>query len=376
LAALAEAAAERGAEAAGADDAQLHPRDRIEGMGRSVNHASGGGNTNPFWLYTPSGMSPRARLVRGCADELLAIHWPILRLDFTEGYLTSIQILNASKIAIVTGGATGIGFETAAALASRGFAVVLASRDAGRTARAAARIGNARAVRLDLASQRSVRDAAAEIRATCDRLDLVINNAGVMEVPYARTEDGFELTFATNHLGHFALTGLLLDRLRATPGSRVVTVSSNAHRRAVPPFDETESERDYDPAGAYARSKLANLLFTYELQARLSAAGAGAIALAAHPGVVRTGLWRTSSALERALIRLPWLGHGARAGARPTLRAALDPAARGGDYFGPAGPLGHTGRPVRVESSPASHDAAARRRLWELSEALTGVAYP
>ena len=277
---------------------------------------------------------------------------------------------------MVTGGATGIGFEVSAALASRGFGVVLASRDTGRAGRAAARIGNACAVRLDLASQRSVRDAAAEIGATCDRLDLLINNAGVMEVPYARTEDGFELTFAINHLGHFTLTGLLLDRLLATPGSRVVTVSSNAHRRAVLQLEETRCERDYDAASAYAQSKLANLLFTYELQTRLSAVRAGTIALAAHPGVVRTGLWRTSSALERALIRLPWLGQSARAGARPILQAALDPAARGGDYFGPTGPFAHTGQPGRVESSPTSHDAAARRRLWELSEGLTGLTYP
>jgi NAD(P)-dependent dehydrogenase (short-subunit alcohol dehydrogenase family) len=229
-------------------------------------------------------------------------------------------------------------------------------------------------VRLDLASQASVRAAADEIRARCDRLDLLINNAGVMDVPHRRTEDGFELTLATNHLGHFALTGLLLERLLATPGSRVVTVSSDAHRRGAMRFDDLQSERGYDAAAAYAQSKLANLLFTYELHARLEAIGAGTIALAAHPGNARTGLWRSSSRLERALIRLPGFAQSAAGGARPILRAALDPAARGGDYFGPKGR--YTGRPVRVESSAASHDPTVRRRLWAVSEQLTGVRYP
>jgi NAD(P)-dependent dehydrogenase (short-subunit alcohol dehydrogenase family) len=284
--------------------------------------------------------------------------------------------MSGSQIAVVTGGSAGIGFETARALADRGIVVVLACRDAAKAERAAARIAGARVVHLDLASQRSVRSAAGEIRATCPRLDLLINNAGVMEVPYARTEDGFELTLATNHLGHFALTGLVLDLLLKTAGSRVVTLSSNAHKRAAMDFADLQSERRYDGGTVYARSKLANLLFTYELHARLDALDTSAIALGAHPGNARTGLWRTSAALERALLRLPWVAQGPRAGARPTLRAALDPTARGGEYYGPGGPFGLTGPPVRVASSAASHDAAAQRRLWELSEELTGVAYP
>jgi NAD(P)-dependent dehydrogenase (short-subunit alcohol dehydrogenase family) len=238
------------------------------------------------------------------------------------------------------------------------------------------RSASGRSVRLDLASLDSVRAAAEEIRSACRRLDLLINNAGVMDAPRRRTQDGFELTLATNHLGHFALTGLLLDLLLGTPGSRVVTVSSNAHRRGVMRFDDLQSERAYDPAAAYAQSKLANLLFTYELQARLEAIGAGTMALAAHPGNARTGLWRTSSALERALIRLPWLAQGAADAALPTLVAAADPSARGGEYYGPSGPFQFSGRPARVESSAASHDSAARRRLWEISERLTGVSYP
>jgi NAD(P)-dependent dehydrogenase (short-subunit alcohol dehydrogenase family) len=155
-----------------------------------------------------------------------------------------------------------------------------------------------------------------------------------------------------------------------------VTVSSNAHKQGTIALDDLQSERGYDASEAYAQSKLANLLFATELQARLDAIGADTISLAAHPGIVVTDLWRTSSALERAVIRLPWLGQRPRDGARPTLRAALDPAAKGGEYYGPAGRFGHTGRPVRVESSTASHDPEARRRLWELSERLTGVAYP
>jgi NAD(P)-dependent dehydrogenase (short-subunit alcohol dehydrogenase family) len=291
-------------------------------------------------------------------------------------YLSVIQILNANqiseqsgRIAVITGGGAGLGRETAKALAEKAATVVLAVRS--RPERSTARI-----VPLDLASLSSVRAGAEEIRSTCDRLDLLINNAGVMEVPYQRTDDGFELTFATNHLGHFALTGHLLELLLATPGSRVVTVSSNAHRRGVMHFDDLQFERGYDAAAAYAQSKLANLLFTYELQARLEAIGAGTIALAAHPGNARTGLWRTSSPLERALVRMPWLAQSAAAGAQATLLAAVDPSARGGEYYGPSGPFQYTGRPTRVESSARSHDPAAQRRLWEVSEQLTGVSYP
>jgi NAD(P)-dependent dehydrogenase (short-subunit alcohol dehydrogenase family) len=287
----------------------------------------------------------------------------------------------SGRIAVVTGGSAGIGLETAKALAARGAAVVIASRDAGKARHAAARIRDARVVQLDLASLSSVREAAEGIRSTCERLDLLINNAGVMQVPYQRTTDGYELTFATNHLGHFALTGLVLDLLLATPGSRVVTVSSNAHRRASARFAEFDSERSYDPSSAYAQSKLANLLFTYELQARLEAIGAETTALAAHPGNAATGLWRTSSRLERLLIspRLRavnfWLAQRPERAALPTLRAALDPSAPGGAYYGPSGPFQYTGRPERVESSADSHDATAGRRLWELSEQLTGVSY-
>jgi NAD(P)-dependent dehydrogenase (short-subunit alcohol dehydrogenase family) len=294
----------------------------------------------------------------------------------------------AGRTAVVTGASGGVGLQTARALAAGGASVILACRDLGKAERAADRIRadigpvSLRIVRLDLASLASVRSAASEIRAASPQLDLLINNAAVMAAPYERTADGFELTFATNHLGHFALTGLLLDALLATPGSRVVTVSSVGHVDGVIGFDDLQGEVRYRSAHAYYQSKLANLLFAYELDARLSAAGASTISLAAHPGIVRTELWRTSSLLERAVmsrrLRLisSWLAQDPPAGALPTLRAATDPAARGAEYYGPAGRKEYTGHPVLVESSTRSHDMAVAGRLWEVSQELTGVSYP
>jgi NAD(P)-dependent dehydrogenase (short-subunit alcohol dehydrogenase family) len=294
------------------------------------------------------------------------------------------------RTAVVTGASGGLGLETARVLAERGAEVVLACRDAAKAERAAELIragagrASVRIVRLDLASLASVREAADEILSSCPRLDLLINNAAVMAVPARQTsEDGFELTFAVNHLGHFALTGLVLDRLLATRGSRVVTVSSIGHRMGsgTMHFDNLQFTRDYDPWHSYWQSKLANLLFTYELQARLAAACAGTSALAAHPGNARTDLWRHTSRLDQTLYRpaLSWLtfwfAQSAQTGALATLRAAADPGARGGEYYGPPGRLQYTGHPVRVESSAASHDPDAQRRLWETSEQLTGVRF-
>jgi NAD(P)-dependent dehydrogenase (short-subunit alcohol dehydrogenase family) len=296
----------------------------------------------------------------------------------------------SSRTAVVTGANVGLGRETARVLASRGATVVLACRDVAKgeaaadwiAASSAAERGRLRVVRLDLASLASVGAAAAEIRECCPRLDLLINNAGVMAIPFARSEDGVELTFAINHLGHFALTGLLLERLLATPCSRVVTVSSVAHRRGRSDLDALDSEQGYEPGHAYDRSKLANLLFAYELQHRLHAAGTETISLAAHPGIARTDLWRTSSPLEKVLLspRLRlltfWLAQNAEAGVLPTVRAALDSYAEGGDYYGPAGWGQYTGRAARVDSSPSSHDRSAQRLLWQVSEQLSGVSYP
>lgn len=207
----------------------------------------------------------------------------------------------ASRVAVVTGANAGIGLRIATVLAERGATVVLACRDTKRAERAAEiiRAGHPAAsvavVRLDLASLVSVREAADEIRARYSGLALLINNAGVMEPPFTQTVDGFELTFATNHLGHFALTGLLLDQLRATSGSRVVTMSSMAHLDGVPDFDGPDGDQDYDAEAAYAQSKLANVMFSYELDRRLRSAGSLTMALAAHPGVALTALFHTRS---------------------------------------------------------------------------------
>jgi NAD(P)-dependent dehydrogenase (short-subunit alcohol dehydrogenase family) len=199
-----------------------------------------------------------------------------------------------ARTVVVTGANTGLGFETARALARRGATVVLACRDLDKATLAAARIGTGavRTLRLDLASLDSVREAAGELRSRYGRLDLLINNAGLMMPPYGRTADGFELQFGTNHLGHFALTGLVLDLLLAAPGSRIVMVSSMGHRMGVMDFEDLQFERGYNRIASYGRSKLANLLFTYELQRRLDEAGAGTIAVAAHPGTSRTELGR------------------------------------------------------------------------------------
>ena len=295
----------------------------------------------------------------------------------------------SGRIAVVTGANTGLGFETARELARRGASVVLACRDLAKAQAAAERIrdeiGSAtlQTIRLDLASLASVREASDQLRADHPAIDLLINNAGVMAVPtFQRSEDGHELTFATNHLGPFALTGRLLDPVLAAPDSRIVTVSSIGHRDGSMHFDDLNLERDYHPWQSYWQSKLANLLFTYELHARLQTASADTAAVAAHPGNARTELWRWTPKLTRTLYRPRlrsltfWFAQSAPMGALATLRAATDPNARSGDYYGPPGRLQYTGYPTRVDSSADSHDVEAQRRLWTISEQLTGVSYP
>ncbi|WP_127091131.1 SDR family NAD(P)-dependent oxidoreductase [Aquabacter cavernae] len=283
------------------------------------------------------------------------------------------------RVAIVTGGNIGLGFETARMLAAHGAKVVLAVRDVGKGKQAAARIAGDVAVQaLDLTSLNSIRSAAADLRAAYPRIDLLINNAGVMYTSKQTTSDGFELQFGTNHLGHFALTGLLIDRLLPVPGSRVVTVSSTGHRiQAAIHFDDLQWQRSYSRAGAYGQSKLANLMFTYELQRRLAPHGT-TIAVAAHPGVSNTELVRNLPAAFRGPIRwlAPLLTQKPEMGALPTLRAATDPAVLGGQYYGPGGWGEVRGYPKLVTSSSDSYDPAVQRRLWTLSEELTGVTFP
>jgi NAD(P)-dependent dehydrogenase (short-subunit alcohol dehydrogenase family) len=287
----------------------------------------------------------------------------------------------ARRTAVVTGANSGIGFETARVLAEHGATVIMACRDVARGEAAAARIagpGPVSVQRLDLGSLASVRAAASELHTRHRRLDLLINNAGLMMPPHGTTSDGFELQFGTNHLGHFALTGLLLDLLLPVAGSRVVTVSSNMHRAGRMNFADLQSARRYRRVAAYGQSKLANLLFSYELQRRLAAAGARTSALAAHPGTAITALTRYfPPAVDRAYHAMgqPIAQHAER-GALPTLRAATDPSARGGEYYGPDGWLEFKGYPHRVSSSARSHDEQAQHRLWQESERLTGVRYP
>ncbi|MBB1157336.1 oxidoreductase [Amycolatopsis dendrobii] len=278
--------------------------------------------------------------------------------------------LEKGRVAVVTGANTGIGFETARALAHRGARVVLACRDPEKAKDAARRIGReTQVVRLDLASLDSVREAADEVRGRHDRIDLLINNAGVTNAP-GRTADGFEMQFGVNHLGHFAWTALLLDRLLDVPGSRVVTVSSIAHR-----FGRIDPD-DLKAASGYPASKLANLLFAYELAKRLR--GTETVSLAAHPGGAATEIFRHSSAAFRganlAIARL--FGRTPAMGALPTLRAAADPAASNGEYYGPGGLFEIRGYPELVQSSARSHDADLQKRLWEASLRATGAGCP
>ncbi|ALI29074.1 putative oxidoreductase/Short-chain dehydrogenase [Mycolicibacterium fortuitum] len=288
----------------------------------------------------------------------------------------------SGRTAIVTGANTGLGLETAKALAAKGAHVVLAVRNLTKGEAAAewitrsVRDADLELQRLDLGSLASVREAADEIRTKHETIDLLINNAGVMTPPRKTTSDGFELQFGTNHLGHFTLTGLLLDRLLPAVGSRIVTVSSIGHRFAPGiRFEDLQWERRYNRLQAYGQSKLANLLFTYELQRRLI--GQHTTALAAHPGGSDTELARhLPGVVQRAVPLVRPLFQEAAMGALPTLRAATDPGALGGQYYGPDGLGQQKGHPKLVTSNERSYDIELQRRLWTVSEELTGVTFP
>ncbi len=284
------------------------------------------------------------------------------------------------KLAIVTGANSGIGFETALALAGRGAEVILACRSETRGEAARAKIAAAHPgatlhlMRLDLGDLDDVRRFAAQVSELHPRVDLLVNNAGVMVPPESTTKQGFELQFGVNHLGHFALTGLLLEALRAAPSARVVSVSSQAHRQGKMNFDDLDFHaRGYDRMAAYGQSKLANLLFTFEAARRFAKAGLTVMAAAAHPGWTRTNLqqhWGLADLLN------PLLGMPPAKGALPTLRAATDPGVNSGDYFGPRGIYQMWGYPKRVGCTRAARNEADAARLWEISELRTGVAYP
>ncbi len=304
----------------------------------------------------------------------------------SDGEWTTGDIPDQSgRVAIITGANTGLGYHAAAALAQAGAHVVLAVRNLEKGNLALARVvaaypdADVTLQELDLSSLTSVRAAANALRKRYPRIDLLINNAGVMWTPKQITADGFEMQFGTNHLGHFALTGLLLDNLLPVRGSRVVTVSSSGHRlRAAIHFDDLQWDRSYDRYAAYGQSKLANLLFTYELQHRLTEHHGSTIAVAAHPGASSTELGRSAPTWMKPLMAVVGavLFQGAAMGALPTLRAATDPDVEGGQYYGPDGLGELRGHPKLVSSSAQSHDEDLQHRLWTVSEELTGVTYP
>jgi NAD(P)-dependent dehydrogenase (short-subunit alcohol dehydrogenase family) len=292
----------------------------------------------------------------------------------------------SGKTIVITGANSGIGFEASRELARAGALVILASRSQAKAEGAIQKIrkeipsARLEFIRLDLASLGSVRQFAEEFKSKHDRLHILLNNAGIMLVPYGLTEDGFEKTVGTNHLGHFALTGLLIDRLTGTPGSRVVNVSSNAHYGGEMDFNNLlfQENRDYTPMKAYSRSKLANLLFTYELQRRFLAEGVDALALAAHPGISATGLAdhllnHRMTWLIQSLMKIMY--QSSTMGALPILRAATDSGATGGEYYGPDGKGERSGFPVVVQSNPDSKNLADAHKLWEISQELTGVSF-
>ena len=287
--------------------------------------------------------------------------------------------------AVVTGGNSGIGFETARALAARGVRTVLACRSEGKGNEAARLLrretdGRVELMIVDLADLSSIKGFAREFAEQHDRLDLLINNAGIMAVPYGRTPDGLEQQIGTNHMGHFALTGRLLPVLLETAGSRVVTVASMAHRgAAIPAWGNFMYENGgYSPVGAYCRSKLANLLFMFELARWLERNNHQTISVGAHPGTVPTNLANHLKHKWSYKLSVPFLSLFAQPptmGALPTLRAAADPAVRNGEYYGPGGPFQQKGRPVVVGASRTARSAHHAELLWELSEGLTGVPY-
>ncbi|MFD7690672.1 oxidoreductase [Streptomyces sp. NPDC059781] len=286
------------------------------------------------------------------------------------------------RTAVVTGANSGLGLVTADELARHGARVVLAVRDTAAGEEAARRIGGDVEVReLDLASLDSVRAFAAKLAADHPVIDLLVNNAGLVLLgPRRSTVDGFELHLGTNMLGHFALTGLLLDRLAAAREPRVVGLSSITHKNAHLDFDDLMSERDYRAASAYGRSKLATTVFGIELDRRLRAAGSPVVSVLAHPGLTRTNLtpraWEHRGRLGQLIARLGLLvTQPVERGALPQLRAATDPGVRGGQFFGPSGFFETRGRVTEARLSREASDPAVGERLWTTAEELTGVSY-
>jgi NAD(P)-dependent dehydrogenase (short-subunit alcohol dehydrogenase family) len=296
----------------------------------------------------------------------------------------------SDRTVVLTGANSGLGFEATRVLARRGATVVMACRSLDRGADAAAEIREAvpgadlDVRECDLADLSSVESFADGVLADYESIHVLANNAGVMAIPRGETEDGFEMQLGVNHLGHFALTGHLLERVVETPGeTRVVTHSSGAHEQGEMDFDDLHREASYGKWGAYGQSKLANLLFAYELQRRLSAAGVeDTISLACHPGYADTNLQARGPEAEGSAVKQLAMraanavfAQPAERGALPLLYAATDPDAEGGEYVGPGGLFGMRGYPETQRSNDDSYDADLAARLWERSESETGVSY-
>ncbi len=292
----------------------------------------------------------------------------------------------SGKITIITGANSGIGLEAARELARKGAHIIMACRDIEKAETAKNEIANTipdttlEIIRLDLADLKSVHRFADEFKAKYQKLDILINNAGIMMAPYGKTKDGFEQQFGINHLGHFALSGLLIDLILKTPHSRIINVSSNAHRLGEIDFENLmyEGGKGYSPTRAYARSKLANLLFTYELERRFENTASQTIAAGAHPGYTHTHLTRYLEKKWYFRLFSPlgnFIAQSAEMGALPILRAAADAGVIGGQYYGPDGFLEQRGYPVVVKSSKASYSDATAQRLWKVSEQITGFKF-
>ncbi|QOY35779.1 oxidoreductase [Anaerobacillus isosaccharinicus] len=287
------------------------------------------------------------------------------------------------KTSIVTGANSGIGLEAARILANRGAQVILAVRNQqkGEAAVASIQAENSEVkvevMRLDLSDLTSIHSFAQVFIDRFDSLDLLINNAGVMVPPYEKTKDGFELQFGSNHLGHFALTGLLLPLLKKTPSSRVVTLSSIAHRGASIYFDNLDGSNGYKPMKFYKQSKLANLLFAKELDERFKENSISTISLACHPGITSTNLFKIGKKEPSTFMKnlLKWLFQSVEKGVLPTIYAATETSLIGGEYIGPDGRGNRTGNPTIEIPAEGVYNKETMKQLWEVSERLTGVFY-
>lgn len=287
-----------------------------------------------------------------------------------------------NKIAIITGANTGLGLETTKAFAEKNIEVVMACRNESKAEKAKAEIldeipkAQLTILHLDLSSLDAVRSFAEKFKSEYDRLDILVNNAGLMIPPYGTTKDGFELQFGINYLGHFLLTGLLLEPLKNAAEARVISLSSLAHKWGDIYFEDLQFQKNYDKQKAYGQSKLACLMFAYELDRRLKAQQLSVKSLAAHPGLSRTNLFRHLTGMMKLLTPFVYpFTQSAKSGAQPEIKAALDEKLAGGEYLGPSGFQEYSGKPKVVGSNAISNDKEKAKRLWEISEELCNFQY-